>query len=111
MTTIKLTTDKSTAVEQTTFWTEITPTCKPVLGAKYLLIHKGAGVAQVSTFQADGWYTHFAGLPRFLKPGETPVTVAALQDEMQHLRRKLAEAEHAYRSLQLEYEHGSWNEK
>ena len=111
MPTIKLTADRSTAVEQTTFWTEITPTCKPVLGAKYLLIRKDAGVAQVCAFQDDGWYTHFAGLPKFPKPGETQVTVAALQREAQDLRRKLAEAEHAYRSLQLEYEHGSWNEK
>ena len=118
MSTIKLSSDRAAAVEQTIFWTEITPTCKPVLGARYQLIRKDAGVAQIAPFRDDGWYTHFAGLPKFQKPGETPVTVAALQAEVAdlkaqvaNLRRLLAQSEDAYRSLQLELTYGRFTDE
>jgi len=106
MSTIKLSSDRAAAVEQTIFWTEITPTCKPVLGARYQLIRKDAGVAQIAPFRDDGWYTHFAGLPKFQKPGETSVTVAALQAEVADLKAELekmhgllVEAEEEYQCL------------
>lgn len=62
---IKLTADRAAAVNTQTFWVEITPSSKPLKGARYLLINKAAGVAQIGPFRDDGWYTHFAGLPRF----------------------------------------------
>lgn len=62
---IKLNSNKSAAVNPETFWIEITPNTKPITGARYLLINKKAGIAQVGPYRDDGWYTHFAGLPKF----------------------------------------------
>lgn len=62
---LRLTSDKSAAVNPDTFWTKIDKVNQPLTGARYLLINKAAGVAQISPYSADGWYTHFAGLPKF----------------------------------------------
>lgn len=62
---LKLTNDGAAAVNPTVHWLPITPENKPPIGARMLLIRRSAGVAQVTTFRDDGWYTHFAGLPTF----------------------------------------------
>ena len=63
--TILLNRDGSTAVEQDTFYTPITKETKPIVGARYILINRKTGVAQIAPYREDGWYTHFAGLPKF----------------------------------------------
>jgi hypothetical protein len=65
---IKLNRDRSAAVNTQTFWVEIAEANKPLKGARYLLINKAAGVAQIAPFTDDGWYTHYAGLPSFGSP-------------------------------------------
>lgn len=62
---IKLTHTGAAAVNPTVHWLPITAENKPPIGARMLLIRRSAGVAQVTTFRDDGWYTHFAGLPTF----------------------------------------------
>jgi hypothetical protein len=62
---LKFNKDKAAVVNTETFWIEITETNKPVTGARYQLIRKDAGVAQIAPFRDDGWYTHYAGLPKF----------------------------------------------
>ena len=64
--TIKLTCDGAAAVNTETFWVPITPDNKPLVGARYLLINRRCGVAQIAPYRDDGWYTHFAGLPKFV---------------------------------------------
>lgn len=62
---LRLSSDRAAAVNTSTCWQKITADNKPLVGAKYLLINKDAGVAHVSVYRDDGWYTHFAGLPVF----------------------------------------------
>lgn len=63
--TIKLTADGAAAVNTETYWVPITAQIKPMVGTRYLLINRYSGVAQIAPFKDDGWYTHFAGLPKF----------------------------------------------
>lgn len=65
MTGLRLTSDKAAAVNPLNTWTKITPTNKPPIGARMLLIRRDAGIAQVVQFKDDGWYTHYFGLPVF----------------------------------------------
>lgn len=62
---IKLTSDKAAAVNTQTFWIPITEDNKPLAGARYLLINKAAGVTQIAPYTDDGWWTHYAGMPKF----------------------------------------------
>lgn len=64
--TLKLTNDKAAAVNTETHWIKITPDNKPITGTRYLLINRKCGVAQIGPYRDDGWYTHFAGLPKFV---------------------------------------------
>ena len=63
--TIKLTSDRAAAVNTETHWIKITPDNKPIAGTRYLLINRKCGVAQIAPYRDDGWYTHYAGLPKF----------------------------------------------
>lgn len=62
---LKLTSDKAAAVNQQTFWLKIGVDGNPLVGTRYQLINRAAGVAHVGPYRDDGWYTHYAGLPKF----------------------------------------------
>ena len=62
---LKLTSDKAAAVNQQTFWLKIGVDGTPLVGTRYQLINRAAGVAHVGPYRDDGWYTHYAGLPKF----------------------------------------------
>lgn len=62
---IKLSSDGAAAVNPDTFWIPITKEKMPIEGARYLLINRSAGMTQVAPFKNDGWYTHYAGMPKF----------------------------------------------
>lgn len=62
---LKLSSDGAAAVNPETFWIPITKENMPIEGARYLLINRSAGMTQVAPFKNDGWYTHYAGMPKF----------------------------------------------
>lgn len=64
-TTLKLSSDGAAVVNPDTFWIPITKENMPIEGARYLLINRSAGMTQVAPFKNDGWYTHYAGMPKF----------------------------------------------
>ena len=63
---IKLTNDKAAAVNQQLYWIPISYQAPP-RGARLLLINQALGVAQIGPYTPDAGWTHWQGLPKFLK--------------------------------------------
>lgn len=65
---IKVNSERSAAVNQTTFWVPIAES-KPPVGVKLLLINERNGVAVLGTYSEKHQWTHWQGLPKFAESG------------------------------------------
>lgn len=68
---IKVNSERSAAVNQTTFWVPIAES-KPPVGVKLLLINERNGVAVLGTYSEKHQWTHWQGLPKFAEGGMRP---------------------------------------